>query len=62
MFELKLPFASYEVKYLVEVNVLKYERNYKFNNFEISKEDYPSFKEVIERIVKEDAQEIVLKQ
>ena len=60
--ELKLPFASYEVKYLVEGNVIKYERNYKFNTFEISKEDYPSFKEFIERIAKEDAQEIVLKQ
>ena len=45
--ELKLPFAFYEVKYLVEGNVIKYERNYKFNTFEISKED---------------AQEIVLKQ
>lgn len=30
--------------------------------FEISKEDHPSFKEFIEQIVKEDAQEIVLKQ
>jgi transglutaminase-like putative cysteine protease len=60
--ELKLPFAFYEVKYLVEGNVIKYERNYKFNTFEISKEDYSSFKEFIERIAKEDAQEIVLKQ
>jgi tetratricopeptide (TPR) repeat protein/transglutaminase-like putative cysteine protease len=59
--ELKLPFASYEVKYLLEGNVIKYERNYKFNTFEISKEDYTSFKEFIERIAKEDAQEIVLK-
>ncbi|HAJ33387.1 MAG TPA: hypothetical protein DCK79_08445 [Candidatus Atribacteria bacterium] len=60
--ELKLPFASYKVKYLIEENIIKYERNYKFNTFEISKEDYPSFKEFIERIAKEDAQEIVLKQ
>jgi hypothetical protein len=59
---LKLPFAFYEVKYLVEDNAIRYERYYKFNTFEISKEDYPSFKEFIERITKEDAQEIVLKQ
>jgi len=60
--ELKLPFASYEVKYLIEGNIIKYERNYKFNTFEISKEYYSSFKEFIERIAKEDAQEIVLNQ
>jgi hypothetical protein len=59
---LKLPFAFYGVKYLVEGNIIKYERKYKFNTFEISKEDYPSFKEFIERIAKEDAQETVLKQ
>jgi hypothetical protein len=57
-----LPFAFYEVKYLVEGNIIKWERKYKFNTFEISKEDHPSFKEFIERIAKEDSQEIVLKQ
>ncbi len=40
---MKLPFAFYEVKYLVEDNAIRYERYYKFNTFEISKEDYPSF-------------------
>jgi len=60
--DLILPFGSYGVKYLVEDNTIRYERYYKFNTFEISKDDYPSFKEFIERITKEDAQEIVLKQ
>lgn len=45
--DLILPFGSYGVKYLVEDNTIRYERYYKFNTFEISKED---------------AQEIVLKQ
>ncbi|MBA7498954.1 Lipopolysaccharide assembly protein B [subsurface metagenome] len=60
--DLILPSGSYRVKYLVEDNTIRYERYYKFNTFEISKEDYPSFKEFIERIAKEDAQEIILKQ
>jgi hypothetical protein len=60
--DLILLFGSYRAKYLVEDNTIRYERYYKFNTFEISKENYPSFKEFIERIAKEDAQEIVLKQ
>jgi len=60
--DLILPFGSYRVKYLVEDNTIRYERYYKFNTFEISKDDYPSFKKFIEQIAKEDAQEIVLKQ
>ena len=59
---MKLPFAFYEVKYLVEDNAIRYERYYKFNTFEISKEDYPSFEEFIEWSAKEDAREIALKQ
>jgi len=46
----------------VEDNTIRYERYYKFNTFEISKEKYPFFKKFIERIAKEDVQEIVLKQ
>jgi len=60
--DLILPLGSYRVEYVVKDNTIRYERYYKFNTFEISKEDYPSFKEFIERIAKEDAQEIVLKQ
>jgi hypothetical protein len=60
--DLILPLGSYRVEYVVKDNTIRYERYYKFNAFEISKEDYPSFKEFIERIAKEDAQEIVLKQ
>ncbi|MEA1940518.1 MAG: tetratricopeptide repeat protein [Candidatus Caldatribacteriota bacterium] len=59
--ELELPFASYKVKYLVEGNTIEYERDYKFNTFEISLKDYPAFKEFIEKVVKEDAKEIVIK-
>lgn len=38
----------------------KYERYYKYNTFEISKEEYSALKEFIERIAKEDTKEIVL--
>ncbi|GAH65507.1 unnamed protein product, partial [marine sediment metagenome] len=57
---LVLPFGSYRVKYSVEKDIIKYERYYKFNTFEISKEEYSSFKEFIERIAQEDTQEIIL--
>ncbi len=58
--DLVLPFVSYRVKYSVEKDIIKYERYYKFNTFEISKEEYSSFKEFVERIAQEDAQEIIL--
>ncbi len=58
--DLVLPFGSYRVKYSIEEDLIKYERYYKFNTFEISKEEYSSFKEFIERIAQEDAQEIIL--
>ncbi len=60
--DLVLPFVSYRVKYSIEEDLIKYERYYKFNTFEISKEEYSSFKEFVERIAQEDAQEIILKQ
>ena len=58
--DLVFPFGSYRVKYSIEKDIIKYERDYKFNTFEISKEEYSSFKEYIERIAQEDAQEIIL--
>jgi|GEM_PF-155235 len=59
---LVFPFGSYQVKYLVEKDRIIYERHYYFNTFEISTEEYPSFKKFIEQIVLEDAQEIILTQ
>ncbi len=59
---LVFPFGSYRVKYSREDSIIKYERYYQFNTFEISQEEYPSFKEFIEQIALEDAKEIVLTQ
>lgn len=59
---LVFPFGSYRVRYSREDSIIKYERYYQFNTFEISPEEYPSFKEFIEQIALEDAKEIVLTQ
>jgi len=58
--DLVFPFGSYRIKYSMEDNIIKYERYYQFNTFEISQKEYPSFKEFIERIAQEDAKEIIL--
>jgi len=58
--DLVFPFGSYRVKYLIEKDIIKYERYYRFNTFEISKEEYSSFKDFIERIAQEDSKEIIL--
>lgn len=58
--DLVFPFGSYRVKYLIEEDLIKYERYYTFNTFEISKEEYSFFKDFIERIAHEDAKEIIL--
>lgn len=58
--DLLFPFGSYRVKYSIGEDLIKYERYYRFNTFEISKEEYSSFKEFVERIAQEDAKEIIL--
>ncbi len=59
---LAFPFGTYQVKYTVEEEKIIYERNYSFNSFEISIEEYLSFREFIEQIAIEDAKEIILTQ
>ncbi|GAB4114556.1 MAG: DUF3857 domain-containing protein [Candidatus Caldatribacteriota bacterium] len=59
---LVFPFGIYRAKYTVEEEKIIYQRDYYFNSFEISKEEYPGFREFIERIAIEDAKEIVLTQ